>query len=149
MNYLRDILNIRKEKGVSVVELSTITGIPAARIYKWESGKGNPKADDVRKLQDWMDGNIEQGGTSSFLKRTYGRDLKDDHIELLKASNELLKKAYDTSSRDLRQEIKDVRERQSALMEILLLIAWMPGKKTVYNKTVEILERYKFEGIVL
>lgn len=54
MNYKDDILNIRKERKVSVAQLSKITEIPVDRIYKWESGTGNPKSEDAKKLQEWL-----------------------------------------------------------------------------------------------
>lgn len=54
MNYKEEILRIRQQRRVSVAKLSRITGIPDDRIYKWEAGIGNPKADDSEKLQKWL-----------------------------------------------------------------------------------------------
>lgn len=54
MHYLKEILDIRKQRRVSVAKLSRITGIPDDRIYKWESGVGNPKAEDAEKLKKWL-----------------------------------------------------------------------------------------------
>lgn len=54
MNYKADILEIRKQRKVSVAKLARITEIPKERIYKWESGVGNPKAEDAEKLQQWL-----------------------------------------------------------------------------------------------
>lgn len=59
MNYKDEILNIRKQRRVSVAKLATITGIPVDRIYKWESGAGNPKAEDAEKLKNWLN-NVEE-----------------------------------------------------------------------------------------
>lgn len=55
MNYTREVLEIRKQRRVSVAKLAEITGIPVDRIYKWESGTGNPKAEDSKKLQGWLE----------------------------------------------------------------------------------------------
>lgn len=56
MNYINEILKIRKQRGVSVAKLSRLTGIPDDRIYKWEVGIGNPKAEDSVKLYQWLHG---------------------------------------------------------------------------------------------
>lgn len=49
MNYINEILKTRKQRSVSVAKLSRLTGIPDDRIYKWEVGIGNPKAEDNSK----------------------------------------------------------------------------------------------------
>lgn len=64
MNYRAEVLEIRKQRKVSVTKLSKLTGIPADRIYKWESGVGNPKAEDSEKLQEWIAGSSSEKATT-------------------------------------------------------------------------------------
>lgn len=47
------ILEKIKSEEISVAKVSKETGIPDQRIYKWKSGKGKPKSEDVQKLLNW------------------------------------------------------------------------------------------------
>lgn len=49
---------LQKERK-SVLTMSKETGISASRIYKWLDNKGNPKAEDARKLEVWLNGKME------------------------------------------------------------------------------------------
>jgi transcriptional regulator with XRE-family HTH domain len=44
----------RTELGLSQQQLADFTGIPKDRIGKWEQGKGNPKSDDNKTLEDFF-----------------------------------------------------------------------------------------------
>ena len=46
-----EIIEKIKKSGVSVAELSTQTGIPTPRIYKWLDGSAKPKHEDAIKLE--------------------------------------------------------------------------------------------------
>lgn len=87
MNYKEDILEIRKQRRVSVAKLSEITQIPVDRIYKWESGVGNPKADDSEKLRKWLEEVQESEPTYQR------RELQDKTIFNLSEANIILAKA--------------------------------------------------------
>lgn len=90
MNYKGEILEIRKQRRVSVAKLSEITQIPVDRIYKWESGVGNPKADDSEKLRKWLD-NLEvvQEPEPAY----NSREVQDKTIYNLSEANIILAKA--------------------------------------------------------
>lgn len=49
-----NIKELREKKNLSQEELSLKTGIPRARISKWESGKGNPKTADAKILENFF-----------------------------------------------------------------------------------------------
>lgn len=49
-----DLIENIKRSGVSVAELSTHTGIPTARIYKWLDGSAKPKHEDSKKLEVFL-----------------------------------------------------------------------------------------------
>jgi predicted transcriptional regulator len=55
-----NIKDLRTNLGLSQQDLSDKTGIPRPRIAKWEEGKGNPKADDFRKLDKFFKENSEE-----------------------------------------------------------------------------------------
>jgi len=78
MNYQREVLEIRKQRKVSVAKLAEITGIPKERIYKWESGVGNPKDDDSKILQNWINGKVEKvqgNGDLAFESRDLSKEI--------------------------------------------------------------------------
>lgn len=39
-----------KQHGYSIKDIYTLTGIPQARVYSWNSGRGMPKVEDEKKL---------------------------------------------------------------------------------------------------
>jgi transcriptional regulator with XRE-family HTH domain len=49
-----NLKELREKKKISQEELSRQTGIPRARIGKWELGKGNPKANDLKTLEKFF-----------------------------------------------------------------------------------------------
>lgn len=49
-----NIKQLREKIGISQQGLSDRTGIPRPRIAKWEEGKGNPKLDDYRTLENFF-----------------------------------------------------------------------------------------------
>lgn len=49
-----NIKALREKKNITQEELSEKTGIPRARIAKWEQGKGNPKVEDLRVLENFF-----------------------------------------------------------------------------------------------
>lgn len=54
MQLVDQLSTFLKEKGVSVLKFSNETGISAYKIYKWIDGKGNPKHEDVNKIEEWL-----------------------------------------------------------------------------------------------
>jgi transcriptional regulator with XRE-family HTH domain len=49
-----DVKQLRKKAKVSQQLLAEKTNIPRDRIAKWEQGKGAPKADDLKKLEEYF-----------------------------------------------------------------------------------------------
>lgn len=43
-----------KDNSLSVLRFSNESGISAYKVYKWIEGKGNPKHDDVQKIEEWL-----------------------------------------------------------------------------------------------
>lgn len=102
MNYKAEVLEIRKQRQVSVTKLSKLTGIPADRIYKWESGVGNPKADDSEKLQKWLIGGSSGNGAVRPQEPQHGDKteilaLMRERLDDLKQDKEWLKKQMESS----------------------------------------------------
>lgn len=60
-----EILDALKEKRLKVAKLSTETGIPSSRIYKWKDRGSKITSEDADKLKEWierLDNSIENGG---------------------------------------------------------------------------------------
>jgi len=51
----KQFLNILEKSGVSIYEFSKQYGIPKERIYKWKQGKGQPKSDDLRIINSFIE----------------------------------------------------------------------------------------------
>lgn len=101
MNYKAEVLEIRKQRKVSVTQLSKSTGIPADRIYKWESGVGNPKADDSEKLQKWLNGSSSENATTRpQAPQKDGNGAKEDYLsgKNLENFSEAQRKLSETNS---------------------------------------------------
>lgn len=45
---------VMKERSIKFPELSQVTGIPAARMYKWYQEDTSPKAEDAELLEKWI-----------------------------------------------------------------------------------------------
>lgn len=48
--FIKNIYQIRKRKGISVAEIAQKMGISAAAYYKYENGLSFPNADNLNKL---------------------------------------------------------------------------------------------------
>jgi phage repressor protein C with HTH and peptisase S24 domain len=49
-----ELQNIIKEKGYSVLQFAKEADISAYKVYKWFEQKGNPKHEDVMKIEKWL-----------------------------------------------------------------------------------------------
>jgi transcriptional regulator with XRE-family HTH domain len=81
-----ELKKIRKERGVSVPQLSDILQIPKDRIYKWEQGKNGPKYEDRELLQKW----IKDGEWTNVPHETQGIALKQDTPSASNTTSEAL-----------------------------------------------------------
>lgn len=43
-----------ERRGLSVAEFARQTGIKEDRVYQWKAGRGNPKGEDLVKIQSWI-----------------------------------------------------------------------------------------------
>lgn len=121
MNYKDEVLEIRKQRKVSVTQLSKSTGIPADRIYKWESGVGNPKADDSEKLQKWINGSSSENATPKPQEPQSGNsellDIMRERIKELKEDRERLWRNLETSLTGLTIGQKSILAHVAVILE--------------------------------
>jgi len=54
MKVFDEILEIIESNGISLAKVSKDSGVPYDRMAQWKGGKGNPKAEDEKKLQEWL-----------------------------------------------------------------------------------------------
>lgn len=57
---LADLLLEIERRGLSVAQFARQTGIKEDRVYQWKAGRGNPKGDDLVKIQDWITGGVDK-----------------------------------------------------------------------------------------
>lgn len=74
-----------KKKNIKLPKVASATGIPYDRMYKWTKGEGSPKADDSKKLEDFISGktsnNSARGGTDSASQNLENEE--NDYFKLL------------------------------------------------------------------
>lgn len=71
-------INVKKERedrGITQQELADKTGIPKDRISKWETGVGNPKVEDYKKLVAYFTEDVPRGTLSNEMQDN-GKDYK-------------------------------------------------------------------------
>ena len=113
-----DLIEKIKRSGVSVGELSTKTGIPTARIYKWLDGSAKPKHEDSKKLEDFLN-NIPIENESADLSKQIGT-IEERLIRLEGYATILFDTAVQSLSLSSGKSIATVRvELQSALAVVL------------------------------
>jgi len=113
-----DLIEKIKRSGVSVAELSTKTGIPTGRIYKWLDGSAKPKYEDSKKLEDFLN-NIPIENESADLSKQIGT-IEERLIRLEGYATILFDTAVQSLSLSSGKSIATVRvELQSALAMVL------------------------------
>lgn len=101
-----------EEFSISVPEMAEETGIPKDRVYKWKQQGTTPKADDERKVIEWMklkkmDKNPSNSSKTSTVLET------DDDLKTLINSNATLAQALlgcREDQKELIQMLKAERE---------------------------------------
>lgn len=53
------MIALRKERGLSTIELAKTIGVAQQTITKWENGQANPSRDKVSKLSDFFDTSMD------------------------------------------------------------------------------------------
>lgn len=94
MQLIEQIRRKLKENEISVLKLSNETGISAYKIYKWLDGKGSPKTEDSKLLEQWLRNSGEEVLKVKENNSTYAhpQDQKDEIINLLKDKVKLLER---------------------------------------------------------
>lgn len=91
------IKNKMREDAINATDLADYLSINKDRLYKWLSGKANPKTEDAEILKQWVDGNFSKEGSEnsnqsemSDLKRRILDGKTIEAIILLATANEKL-----------------------------------------------------------
>ena len=53
------LLEILKQKGISITKFANETGVSRDSIYGWKDGRGSPKVKDSEIIQKWIENNSE------------------------------------------------------------------------------------------
>lgn len=83
----------RKALGMSAEQLADLLHVSKNNLYKWEKGHVPSSPDDYRKLEDWLNGKIEQSPEKSHrkpLEAIPASDLSVAAISDLTASNKMM-----------------------------------------------------------
>ena len=59
MKICERLKELRKEKGLSQMELAKLTGLSQSSIGRWELGRTEPTASDLIKLEDFFGASVE------------------------------------------------------------------------------------------
>lgn len=159
MATLQEILQSKIGKGgVSKTYVANLLGVGEKTIENYMRGLRQPKPKALVQLSKALDFDLsvlqEQSvpygnkGAQNALKQS-PTDYKDKYYKKLEEENERLKKELEINSISLDRKVETLAELQFAIVEILLAMAADGGKKSVYNKTVDILKKRKLEGSLL
>lgn len=96
MKVFDEILEIIKKTGISLAKVAKDSGIRYDRMYQWNIGKGNPKAEDEAKLQDWLRKYKNVDNSISVEKKSVEVEGEFDLVKELVLSTKLLAHANDT-----------------------------------------------------
>lgn len=55
-NDLAILFRKQKDLGLTIRELSNLLQIPETRVYNWKNERGQPKADDLLRIREWLRG---------------------------------------------------------------------------------------------
>lgn len=116
MQSAKEILEIVKQRGFNVLELSRQTGILAPRIYKWLEGKGRPKVEDAQKLVNWARKNLDKVIIEVPIIHTEETPKKEEvsHLQIinnLTESNRMLAEANLILARKINPEKPNIVKR--------------------------------------
>lgn len=121
----------RKERRLSVPELSDLIGIPADRIYKWEASKATPKYEDRQFLEKWINSedwkNIPHETPNS-------RNYSERSLENLTESNKILAEANRTladANKTLAEANHVISKNHDELIQLTKLIVSSSNRQIV------------------
>lgn len=130
------LLEVIEERKTSITQFCEDTGIPKDRVYKWKQQGNNPKAVDVVKINEWINGEkkekVPHGTDGTFVKDNtqYLVEVKYTLTDLLqekearrREAEERAKKAEETNQRllalletNLGNLAKEGRENTAAIL---------------------------------
>ena len=69
-----NIRKLRKERGLSIRELSKLTGISAPTLSRYENGDRHPKIENWQKLADYFGVSVEHLQGKTFINKKPGKE---------------------------------------------------------------------------
>lgn len=121
VDHLFDALSRRK---VSVPKFSQISGIPKDRIYKWRQQGTNPKASDVKKITEWLNGEeVDKNPNLDEIFKREGR-FASLYIESLQEQKRILEVQNDFLRRNFETSLNSIAETQHAAHSQLKALSW-------------------------
>ena len=143
-----NVRELREKSGLSQQELATATGIPKDRIAKWEQGKGTPKAEDSKVLNNYFKDYLPQNATrNAEAPQILGKSQETDkYLALLEKSLKGLEidktalaeyiKGLQADKHRLEQRVAELEGKVSSDLEALLA-----GNKSVLAHVSVILDK--------
>lgn len=118
-----ELLEKIRELGFNPTSISKYTAIPDGRIYKWYAGKGSPKIEDLKKLEDLYE-KFQKNPTNDFAAAAEATENSDKLHKLEKKIEELEKfiERISTSNADLTGLLKNAIEFSSKAVHPSLVL---------------------------
>ena len=118
LQIIDQIRNIIKTKNKSVLTISKETDISPYRIYKWLDNKGQPKYEDVKKLEKYFENQQEEIPTNVVyepIASNISTDYKSLYIEQLKKNEATLTE----NIRLLEEQLRLANEKAAASLDYI------------------------------
>jgi transcriptional regulator with XRE-family HTH domain len=113
----------RKKDKLSAEELGVLLGVPKDRIYKWEKGAKPSDAEDLIKVQKWLNGELESDPNPGRNKMAIDSSKESMAKEILhlkavvKAQGQLLAKMVaDRYDRPVSEVMKELLDNTTLIM---------------------------------
>lgn len=106
---VEQLLEKAKKNNIKTPELARLLNIPQDRIYKWKSQGSSPRAEDVIKIQAFLNGKeSNKVQTEEIDLGAAIKELRATTSAILAVSAEILARVSDRSSAAVRQEVEDM-----------------------------------------
>ena len=106
------LLEILKQKRISITKFSTETGIEKDNVYAWKANRGNPKARDSEIIQNWIKNNSETSfgkeNTGAMIHNTPIKDIQLTDAGSLINDQSVTNKALAIAQQDFAAAQKDI-----------------------------------------
>jgi transcriptional regulator with XRE-family HTH domain len=120
----------RKENKLSMADISAATGLPEARLYKWEKGTTPSSYEDVKIMENYLSGKLENVPHETI----HPLPINLREVSLLTQLNE----SYKAQIEELKDRQRELKERMANVQQLMANLEQMSENQAVMEARVEL-----------